>query len=263
MTFLPRSARIIAHMVSLFRRVRCVWPCPCVVLAFTLIELLVVVAIIGVLASLVLPSLARARERAKATYCLSNMRQWSLASNMYADDWHDYLAYEGQSGALNTSLNSNAWFNLLTKYVQSPTLIQLYEQGKPPLPGRSTLFTCPSTPKPASTPTMSAPFYMYGMNNRMDPNGACLFKRQVMERPSDTVIFSENNETTFPNTNGQYCPVRHLRGANLALGDGRAELFMEAEFRRTSAESSSSATEWAQPRVVYWYPYNGAPNDCP
>ncbi|MCS7048756.1 MAG: DUF1559 domain-containing protein [Verrucomicrobiae bacterium] len=231
--------------------------------AFSLIELLVVVAIIGTIASLALPALGKARERARATYCLSNMRQWSLASNMYADDWNDYLAYEGQSGAVNGSLNSNAWFNLLTRYVQQPTLIRLYEQGRPPLPGRSSVFTCPTTPKPTYTPTISNPFYMYGMNNRMDPNGACLFRRQVMVYPSQTVIFSENNESTFPNTNGQYCPVRHLRGANLALGDGSARLFTEAEFRRTSAESNSSTNEWAQSRVVYWYPYNGAPNDCP
>lgn len=231
--------------------------------AFTLIELLVVVAIIGILASLVLPALGKARERARATYCLSNMRQWSLAVNLYADDWDDYLAYEGQSGAINTSLNSNAWFNLLTRYIQQPTMIQLYEQGRPPIPGRSSLFTCPTAPKPTSPPTLSNPFYMYGMNNRMDPNGACLFKRQVMVRPSQTVIFSENNESTFPNTNGQYCPVRHLRGANLALGDGSARLFMEAEFRRTATEANNSSNEWAQSRVVYWYPYEGAPNDCP
>ncbi len=58
---------------------------------FTLIELLVVIAVISILAALLLPVLANARERARRTSCKNSMRQFSLAVHMYSDDHRQWL----------------------------------------------------------------------------------------------------------------------------------------------------------------------------
>ena len=58
---------------------------------FTLIELLVVIAIIAILAALSLPALSRAKDRARRTSCVNNLRQVNLAIHLYADDWSDSL----------------------------------------------------------------------------------------------------------------------------------------------------------------------------
>ena len=93
--------------------------------AFTLIELLVVIAIIAILAAILFPVFAKARERAKATVCLSNLKQIGVCARMYEDEWDQHLVPYNR---FQNSTDPGALFSkLLDPYVKSKSI-----------------FTCPS-----------------------------------------------------------------------------------------------------------------------
>jgi prepilin-type N-terminal cleavage/methylation domain-containing protein len=63
---------------------------------FTLVELLIVIAVIAILAALVLPALSSAKQSAKRTVCLNNLKQINLGLRMYADDSNDRSPWVGR-----------------------------------------------------------------------------------------------------------------------------------------------------------------------
>jgi len=89
--------------------------------AFTLIELLVVIAIIAILAGLLLPALAKAKEKGRSVACVNNLRQMALAARIYADDHDSRHCFTFQVRGDNVI--RKAWFNFLQPYQQTTNLL--------------------------------------------------------------------------------------------------------------------------------------------
>ena len=94
--------------------------------AFTLIEVLVVVAIIGLLAAVLIPSLAAARHQARSRVCLSNCNQIGMAMQTYRMQYRDRFPSSGGHGA--DADPKNWWLSVLARHVKRPLLFRCPEE---------------------------------------------------------------------------------------------------------------------------------------
>ena len=155
---------------------------------FTLIELLVVIAIIAFLAAILFPVFAQAREKARATACLSNTRQLGSATQMYLQDYDETLFFRASTSSPSISRNGavvpNAqsllpvyWWNAIMPYVKS-----------------NQVFACPSDAAPALS---------------KDVNGNAVIKRSYIgiraaealtlaqvESSAETIVFTDKWDRT-------------------------------------------------------------------
>jgi len=122
---------------------------------FSLVELLVVIGVLAMLISILLPALVRARESAQMTQCMSNLHQWGVAAQKYADANGGWLPREGDDGdkwfkPVGDWADPGLWFNALPPLVNVPAYNDLQQAGGVPggaaLPGEgdNSIFVCPA-----------------------------------------------------------------------------------------------------------------------
>jgi len=189
---------------------------------FTLIELLVVIAIIAILAAILFPVFAKAREKARQSSCLSNLKQMGLAAMAYAQDYDEMYMYGFGPGLCLWGHVHTGSEGVGVAY-SWPTFLGPYVKN-------TQIFRCPSAVPSvcAAANARSGITNAYGINY----DGVCLWSMGQMDKPAERmliqdmeswfVISSTNTQATCFSSMGNGL-TRHNDGANVAFCDGHAK----------------------------------------
>ena len=193
---------------------------------FTLIELLVVIAIIAILAAILFPVFARAREKARQTSCLSNQKQLGLAWSMYVQDYSEnvppYAIRLVDDDGVGYGWGPR-WYELIEPYVMN-------EQ----------IFACPSDGGAIRSYAYNGYFLV---NSQWIMGFAAPYAAQTLadiERPSEMIVLGESQQNQFflylpshmnvDTLNWRFTFNRHNGGCNYSFADGHAKWLPEGEF---------------------------------
>ena len=209
---------------------------------FTLIELLVVIAIIAILASILFPVFAKAREKARQTQCTSNLKQLALAIQMYSQD----------NGSQYPGIDGSGWVGKISPYVG----------------GSSEMFLCPSDKTGADNVVSYA---LAGLLIREDRTGV---KESQVISPSEVGAIADASPSQAVGRvigGGGQQPVesisaepeaRHGRGLVVGFVDGHAKFFQGSIDKANEAHGAIRALYHAAPLGLIDNPTAGMPNDC-
>jgi len=186
-------------------------PKPMGILRFTLIELLIVIAIIAILASMLLPALAKAREQAMESTCRNRLRQLTLAAVMYSNDYNDFLMYcnpltgDGSLSAYGGSAYDSAGINQwstgrLNRFW--PSMVLQYIVSSKAAPSEINYLHCPhSVPFNTTWNYVAYGKLSYAYNgklaNELNASGVEIRPTAMIttpRRPANTILFSEQRE---------------------------------------------------------------------
>jgi prepilin-type N-terminal cleavage/methylation domain-containing protein/prepilin-type processing-associated H-X9-DG protein len=155
-------------------------------LAFTLIELLVVIAIIGILAAMLLPSLARAKESGRRVSCVNNLRQMAISLTMYAGD--NTGNYPPRTAGGSAAAPDPRWPGRLRTYYRDLAILVCPSDG-PPAPTTITTSVDPADAAPRT-------YIINGWNDAFGSSFSDVLvdqslRESAIQLPSDTVFFGE------------------------------------------------------------------------